>query len=118
MAVAERERVYRWRTDNLLLDDQDFAYVFANFEEAYSNAGRAVAVSWSRARVLAEPDIVTDEAKISAVEATATKIRRVDEWKNAAAVRSKELPRATFPRQPVKNTEVEDRTQFIEPLAQ
>ena len=67
MAVAERERVYRWRTDNLLLDDQDFAYVFADFEEAYSHAGRAVAVSWSRARVLVEPDIVTDEAKTSAV---------------------------------------------------
>jgi hypothetical protein len=122
MAVAERERVYRWRTDNLLLDDQDFAYVFADFEEAYSHAGRAVAVSWSRARVLAEPDIVTDEAKISAVEATATKIRRVDERKKAAAVRKKELAGAAFLRQPGKSTEVEekegDRTRFIEPLVQ
>ena len=63
-----------------------------------------------------------EEAKISAVDATATKIRRIDEWKKAAAVRSKEWPRATFPRQPVKNTEVEekegDRTRFIELLAQ
>jgi hypothetical protein len=33
MAVADRERVNRWRKDNLLLDDLDFAYVFANFEE-------------------------------------------------------------------------------------
>ena len=36
MAVAKRERVSRWRKDNLLLDDLDFAYVFVDFEEAYS----------------------------------------------------------------------------------
>ena len=45
MAVAERERVSRWREDNLLLDDLDFAYVFVDVEEAYSYAGRAVAVA-------------------------------------------------------------------------
>ena len=45
-------------------------------EEAYANAGQAVALAWSRARVLAEPEMVSDMAKISAVEATASKIRR------------------------------------------
>ena len=60
MAVAERKSVYRWRTDNPLLDDQDFAYVFADFEEAYSHAEPAVAISWSRTRVLVAPDIVKD----------------------------------------------------------
>ena len=38
LAVAEKERVSRWRTDNFLLDSLDFAYVFMNFEEAYSHA--------------------------------------------------------------------------------
>ena len=69
MAVAEKEQVRKWRTDNLLQDSRDFAYVFKDFEEAYSNAGRAVAVSWSKARFLAEPGMVTDVAKVSAVEA-------------------------------------------------
>jgi len=123
MAVAERERVNKWRTENLLLDDLDFAYVYADFEEAYSHAGRAVAVAWSRARVLAEPEMVSDMAKISAVEATATKIRKVDEQRKAAAtVKKKKMADASFLRQPGKGTEAEekdeDKMRFIEPLAQ
>ena len=66
IAVAERERVSRWRTDNLLLNDLDFAYVFVEFEEAYSYAGRAVAMAWSRASILAEPEMVPDMVRISA----------------------------------------------------
>jgi hypothetical protein len=119
-AMAEKERVTRWRTDNLLQDDLDFAYVFVDFEEAYSNAGRAVAVSWSRARVLAEPEMVTDVAKISAVEATVTKVRKVDVQKKTAASKKK-MAKASFLRQPGKGTEVEEtqeeKMRFIEPLA-
>jgi len=55
ISIAGREKVCRWRRDNLLLNDQDFAYVYVTFDEAYSNAGRAVAMAWSRSRVLAEP---------------------------------------------------------------
>jgi len=122
MAVAERERVSKWRTENLLLDDLDFAYVYADFEEAYSHAGRAVAMAWSRARVLAEPEMVSDMAKISAVEATATKIRKVAEQRKAAVTKKKKMADASFLRQPGKGTEAEerdeDKVRFIEPLAQ
>ena len=76
-AVTEREQVSKWRTDNLLLDDLDFAYVYADFEEARSYAGKAVARAWSRARSLAEPEMVSDMAKIDAVEATVTQFRRL-----------------------------------------
>ncbi len=110
MAVAEKEQVNKWRADNLLLDNLDFAYVFTDFEEAYSHAGRAVATAWSRARVLAEPEMVTDMAKVSAVEATATKIRKVDEQKKTRqqATKKKRLIDASFLRQPGKGTEVEE----------
>ncbi len=124
MAVAEKERVSKWRTDNLLLDSLDFAYVFTDLEDAYSYAGRAVAVSWSRARVLAEPEMVTDMAKVSAVEATATKIRKVDEQRKTRhqAIKKKKMIDASFLRQPGKGTEVEeeeeDKVRFTEPLAQ
>jgi len=121
-AVAEKERVDKWRTDNILLDDLDFAYVFTDFEEAYSNAGRAVAMAWSRARILAEPEMVSDMARISAVEATATKIRRVDELRNATYKKKKLSADASSLRQPGKGTEAEekdvDKNRFIEPLAQ
>ena len=86
-----------------MLDDLDFAYFFADFEEAYSHAGRAVAVSWSRARVLAEPEMITDMARISKVEGTATTIRRVDEQKKTSLVKRK-IASAAFLRQPGKGT--------------
>jgi len=78
-------------------------------------------MAWSRARVLAEPEMVSDMAKISAVEATATKIRKVDEQRKVAATKKK-MPDASFLRQPGKGTEAEekdeDKKRFIEPLAQ
>ncbi len=122
MAVAERERVDKWREDNLLLDDLDFAFVYVDFEEAYFQAGRAVAVAWSRARVLAEPEMVSDMAKITAVEATATKIRKVDEQKKGRKCVKKMMADVSILRQPGKGTEAEekdeDKERFIEPLAQ
>ena len=66
--------------------------------------------------------MVTDVAKISAVEATATKIRKVDEQKKTSAVKKRKMASASFLRQPGKGTEVEeeeeDKMRFIEPLAQ
>ena len=70
MAEAVKEVVRRWRSDNLLMDNLDFAYVFVDFKEAYSNAGRAVAVSWSSARILAEPGMITDVNWVSKMEGT------------------------------------------------
>ena len=52
ITMAERGIVCKWRAENLLTDDLDFAYVFPDFDVAYSNAGRAVAKSWSKARIL------------------------------------------------------------------
>ena len=60
--MAERCRVCKWRADNLLTDDLDFAYVFPNFDKAYLNAGRAVAKSWSKSRILASPEVSADES--------------------------------------------------------
>ena len=57
-SLAERDQVSRWRTEHFLLDDRDFAYVYKTFEEAYSNAGRAVAMAWSMDRLLAEPEMI------------------------------------------------------------
>ena len=120
-AMAEKERLNKWRSDNLLQDDLDFAYVFADFEEAYSHAGRAVAVAWSRARIKAEPGMVADMAKISPVEATATKIRKVDERRRLAAIRKKKV-RASFLMQPERGAKEEekdeDKLRFVKPLAQ
>jgi len=106
VAVAERERVSKWRTDNLLLDDLDFAYVYADFEEAYSHAGEAVAMAWSRARFLAMPEMVSDMAKISAVEATATRIHRGDKQRRAAVTKREKTADASFLRQPGRGTEL------------
>jgi len=122
VAVAERERVSTWKAANLLTDDLDFAYVYVDFEEAYAHAGRAVAMAWSKARILVEPEMVTDMAKIGAVEATATKIRKVDEQRKAAVVRRKKTADVPLLRQPGKGAGTEekddDKIRFIEPMAQ
>ena len=105
-----------------MLDDLDFAYVYTSFEEAYLDAGQAVAMAWSRAKVLAEPEMVSDMAKISAVEATAAKIRKVDEQRKVVVSKRRKLANASFLRQPGKGTEAEekdeDKQRFVEPLAQ
>jgi hypothetical protein len=101
-------------------DDLDFAYYFVTWEDAYDNAGRAVAMAWRRVKLLSEPGMTTDMAKISAVEATATKIRRVDERKKEEAVKKRKMSSASSLRQPGKGTAAEekddDKAHFIEPL--
>ena len=79
MPMAEKDKVNKWRADNMLEDNRDFAYFYTEFEEAYRRAGRAVAMALARARTLAEPGMSSDMAKISAVEATVAKIRKVDD---------------------------------------
>ena len=78
ITTAERGMVCKWRAENLLTDDLDFAYVFPDFEEAYSYAGRAVAISWSKAKILATPKISSDKAGFDEIRGTAMKIRRID----------------------------------------
>ena len=123
-SLAHRDQVARWRTEESMQDDQDFAYVFIDFDEAYANAGQAVAVAWSRARTLAEPHLVTDMAKITALEATSTKIRRVDDQKKARALinRKRKLINPASLRKPGRGTELEEddehKKRFIDPLAQ
>ena len=105
-----------------MLDNRDFAHVFRDFKEAYHNAGRAVAVSWSKARIRAEPDIVADYAKFSAVEATATKVREVDRQKRKPSAKKKRASQPASLRQPGDKADAEvnstDGARFIEPLVQ
>ena len=63
MALITKKRVQRWRQENKLMNDHDFSQVFVDFDEAYHNAGRAVADAWSKAKIREEPDIVTDSAQ-------------------------------------------------------
>ena len=118
-AVAERGRVNLWRTQNLLESDPDFAYAFNNFQSAYAHAGRAVAAAWSNARFLAEPDM--DEAMLSAIEATADKIRAVDNKKNQRLINRERWTKSSL-RQPGKGASPEeaedDKNQFIEPFVE
>ena len=69
--------------------NSDFAYVYVDFDEAYADAGRAVAMGWSRARMLAEPEMSKNMAKAAAIEATRSKIRRVDEKRKILAEKKK-----------------------------
>ena len=121
-AAAERYEVSVWRTDNLLLDDLDFAYAYVDFEEAYFHAGRAVAMAWSWARVLAKPETVTDRVKFSAVEPTVAKMHRADGQRRIAASKRRRMANAAPLRQPGGSAgsgmKEDDKEKFIEPLAQ
>ena len=70
------DKVNKWRADNMLEDNQDFAYFYTEFEEAYGKAGKAVAMAWLKARALVVPGMASDMAKISKVESKVAKIRR------------------------------------------
>ena len=124
MPRAEKDKVTRWRADNMMEDNQDFAYFYTEFEEAYDKAGKAVAMAWLRARALAVPGMSSDMAKVSKVESIVAKIRRVDDQRKHAETKAKprKMPSASFLRQPGKGAEVEeeeaDKTRFIQPLAQ
>ena len=90
--------------------NRDFTYFYTEFKEAYHKASRAVAMAWTRARTLAEPGMSSDTEKISAVEATAAKIRKLDDQRKHAEARKqpKKTPTASFLRQPGKGAEVEE----------
>ena len=62
------DEVVKWRSDNLLTDNTDFAHFFLNLEEAHSNAGHAVATSWSKARSWAGPEMINDASRVSRIQ--------------------------------------------------
>ena len=99
----------------------DFAFCFVSFDEAYIAAGRPVSIAWSRARLLAEPAMASDMAEVSRVDATTTKIIRVDEQRKMVSAKRRKITSAAFLRQPGKGTQVEeedkDKQRFVEPLA-
>ncbi|WP_288992132.1 hypothetical protein, partial [uncultured Marinobacter sp.] len=125
MPMAEKDKVIKWRADNGLEDNEDFAYFYTEFEEAYLKAGKAVAMAWYRARTLSAPGMSSDMAKITRVESMVAKIRRVDNQRKHAEIKAKspkKTPSASFLRQPGKGAEVEeeqaDKVRFIQPFAQ
>ena len=71
----------KWRQTQLLEDDKDFAFVYINFEEAYLDASRPVAMAWSRCRQKAEFALGTDAAHVLSLSATSAKIKACDEIK-------------------------------------
>lgn len=121
IAVAERKAVAEWRIAEGMEWDMDFAYCSVSFEEAYKVAGQPVAVAWSTARILACPELASDMAKISKIDATTTKIAKVNEQRRNVVSKKRRVTSAAFLRQPGKGTEVEeedaDKQRFVEPLA-
>ena len=121
VSMAERGEVCKWRTDNFLADDLDFAYVFSSFAQAYLNAGKAVAKHWSKSRILANPAVFSDESRFSKIEGTTKKIQALDEQQEHAIV-SNGLSDKPPLRQPEKgagcNEAYENSRIFAEPLEQ
>jgi hypothetical protein len=105
-----------------MLDDKDFAFCYVTFEEAYREAGQPAAVAWSRARLMAEPNMASDVAKVSKIDATTTKIRKVDKQRKIETAKKRKSTTASYLRQPGKGTEIadedEEKLRFVEPLAQ
>ena len=50
VAMLERATVIRWRSQNGLVDDADFAYYFDTAAQAFDEAGYAVQNEWVRVR--------------------------------------------------------------------
>ena len=50
VAELERTKVIRWRSQNGLADDADFAYYFDTAEQAFAEAGYAIQNEWVRVR--------------------------------------------------------------------
>ena len=74
-AEVERHKVAQWRQAEFLQNDNDFAFVYVNFEEAYAGAGRAVAMAWARCRQRAELSLATDAAHVLAISASMATMR-------------------------------------------
>ena len=48
--MVEEDRVRTWRRQHRLEDEGDFAFYFIDYDQALTNAGRAVAHAWLEAR--------------------------------------------------------------------
>ena len=124
-ANAIRERVEQWRLDTGHELDEDFAFRFMSFEDAYANTDEDIARSWVKVRTAYEPSIIMDLARIEVIEGTLTKIRKIDSEKKAAdekwAKRMKPSIKVSTLRKQGKGTEKEetpaDKIVFINPLA-
>jgi hypothetical protein len=102
--AAEMDIVNSWRTMHFLQHDLDFAYVFVDFEQAYAQAGRAVARAWHRAKLWVEPETTTVDSE------------------NMEALCKMKVAKSPFLRQPGESGNPGkpdvDKVRFIEPLAQ
>ena len=59
------------------MDDEVFAFVLTEFKRAYPGVGRAVMREWARIRLLEEPKLAKDAARVTVVATTAANIRAV-----------------------------------------
>ena len=50
LQMVEEDRVKTWRQQHQLSDDGDFAFDFLDYDQALTQAGRAVAHAWLEAR--------------------------------------------------------------------
>ena len=76
MIEVMNRKVEAWRTERLLLDDNDFAFVFSSADQAYTKAGRAVAEAWLRVRRQQSLHLATDAARVLSLPANV--IKKVD----------------------------------------
>ena len=115
---AERQAVAKWRDNECLQDDQDFAFVYVDFNEAYSGAGRAVAMAWARCRQRAELSLSTDAVHVSRISASIECMKAIDDIKKKkkakAMANSKPL---RHPGQGIQGPELEsDKQRFFQSL--
>ena len=122
MAQITKKRVQRWRQENTLTDDHDFSQLFVDYDEAYHNVGRVVADAWSKAKIREEPGIITDSARLRAVEATVAKVRRIDTMRRNSSNKRKKTTHPASSRQSGDEADARassiDKSRFIEPLMQ
>ena len=78
MAEMEQNRVAKWSRGNLAQDGRDFAFWFSSFQEAYTQAGRAVALAWTKVRECEESTLANDAARVLAVAATPARTKEIE----------------------------------------
>ena len=111
-ASIEVDRTNSCGTDTFEQGDLDFKYVFADFKQALSHSGQAVAETWSSDRLLAEPELVTDEVIVDATNATATNISESNQ-KCMEAGAKKKVERTPFLRQPGRVSKSEEQDSIV-----
>ena len=67
VAKQVAKHVEEWRLKHKLTQDTDFAYRFSSVDEAFAEAGRAVAEAWNRVAVLSRGETRRDELRLKAM---------------------------------------------------